>query len=359
MPDLDCIESALACTGWNRARVKFLARSVVALLTAQTVCLSRLSVLFPSAATSESRYKRMQRFLSGFALDFEGLARLLVQVAGVQPPWTLALDRTNWKLGKSDLNVLMLCIVHQGVAFPLLWSVLEKEGQAGQRKAGNSNAGERIALLERFVETFGAETAAFLCADREFVSHVCLNWLKQAGLSFRLRLKSDVLVTNGRGEEVCADWLFRDCHIQQERSLGSRRLLGHRLFVSGTRLADGDFLIVVSDEAFCLSDYALRWGIETMFAAFKSRGFHLEDTHVTCPERLARLLGLLAVAYCWAFAAGKWLAAVKPLKVKKHGRAPASLVRRGLDYLRPVAVQLCKIDNEANCLQAMRFLSCT
>lgn len=356
MPDLDCIESTLSCTGWNRARVKFVARFVVVLLAAQTVCLTQLAVLFPSAATAESCYKRMQRFLRSFDLDFASLARLLVQIAGVSPPWTLALDRTNWKLGKAHLNILMLCVVHERIAFPLLWTVLEREGIG---KAGNSNAKERIALLERFVEVFGIEQVAFLCADREFVSRDWLHWLKDTGISFRLRLKSDVLVTNGRGEKVCADWLFRDCPIQKERKLGVRRLLQHNLFVSGTRLADGDFLIVVSDEAFCLEEYALRWGIETMFAAFKSRGFHLEETHVTCPQRLSKLLGLLAIAYCWAFAAGKWLAQNKPIKAKAHGRAAASLVRRGIDFVQPVVLQMCRTVSSTHANIALRFLSCT
>ena len=356
MPDLDCIESALSVTGWNRARVKFLARFVLALLSAQTVCLTRLAVVFASDASVDSRYRRMRRFLRGFDLDFAALARLLVQIAGVPTPWTLSLDRTNWKLGKAELNILMLCVVHQGIAFPLLWKALEKEGRG---KAGNSNADERIALMEQFLRVFEAKQVAFLCADREFVSCPWLRWLKKSGLSFRLRLKSDVLVTNGRGEYVCANWLFRDCAVQKERTLGQRQLLKHCLFVSGTRLADGDFLIVISDQPFALKDYALRWGIETMFAAFKTHGFNLEQTHVTEPDRLEKLIGLLAVAYCWAFAAGKWLTENKPLKVKKHGRLPISLLRRGLDYLRPVAQQICANVSKAQSLQAMRFLSCT
>lgn len=367
MPDLNCIESALSRTGWNRARASARARVcqisgtvrrvAVSRLTAQTVCLTRLAVLFPSEASTDSCYKRMQRFLRGFDLNYGTLARLLAQIAGVPTPWTLALDRTNWKLGKAELNVLMLCVVHQGVAFPLLWAGLAKDD--GRGKAGNSNTDERIVLMERFLQTFGGHQVGFLCADREFVSREWLRWLLENGISFRLRLKSDVLVTNGHGEQVCADWLFRNCPIQRELNLGQRLVLGHRLFVSGTRLADGDFLIVISDKAFSLSDYALRWGIETLFAAFKSRGFRLEDTHVTCPERLSRLIGLLAIAYCWAFAAGKWLEEVKPLKLKKHGRAPISLVRRGLDYLRPVALQLCATVSKCDVKQATGFLSCT
>ena len=356
MPNLNCIENAFACTGWNRARIKFLARFIVTLLTARTVCLTRLACLFPSEARSDSSYKRMQRFLRAFDLDFAALARLLVQIAGIPAPWTLALDRTNWKLGKAELNILMLCVVHQGIAFPLLWSVLEKEGRG---KAGNSNTRERIALMQRFLTIFSPEQVTFLCADREFVSREWLLWLQKAGISFRLRLKGDFLVTNGRGELVCADWLFRDCPFEQERCLGWRLVRGIRLYVVGTRLTNGDFLIVVGDQAFTLPDYALRWAIETLFAAFKSRGFGLEDTHVTCPERLSRLVGLLSLAYCWAFAAGCWLAATQPQKVRKHGRLPVSFVRRGLDYLCPIALQLCATVKKGDWLQASRFLSCT
>lgn len=247
--------------------MRFLARFVVALLSAQTVCLSRLAIVFPSEASPASRFKRMQRFLRGFDLDLTGLARLLARVAGVPGPWVLSLDRTNWKLGKAELNVLMLCVVQEGVGFPLLWTVLEKEGQG---KAGNSSSGERIALMKRFVQVFGAESVQFVCADREFVSRAWVMWLQEAGMGFRLRLRSDVLVSH-KNELVCADWLFRQCAVGRERDLGKRQVLGRQVFLTGTKLASGDFLIVVSDQEASLSDYALRWGIETLFGAFKRK----------------------------------------------------------------------------------------
>lgn len=335
--------------------MRFLARFVVALLSAQTVCLWRLAPVFPSDASVEARFKRMQRFLRAFDLDLNGLARLLARLANVPGPWVLSLDRTNWKLGKAELNVLMLCVVHQGVGFPLLWTVLNKQGIG---KAGNSSSQERIALMERFVQTFGSASVQFVCADREFVSRAWLLWLQDRGIGFRLRLKSNVLVSH-KGELVCADWLFRQCAVGRERCLGKRVVRGVSVWVSGTKLHSGDFLIVIGDREAGLSDYTLRWSIETLFGAFKSRGFHLEDTHLTNPERLERLVGLLSVAYCWAFAAGNWLSQTKPLTVKTHGRLPTSLVRRGLDFLRPIALRLCASDNNDHLQQALRFLSCT
>ena len=57
-------------------------------------------------------------------------------------PWTLSLDRTTWSFGSVHVNILMLGIAHEGVAFPLFWTMLDKRG--------NSNSDERIDLLEHF-----------------------------------------------------------------------------------------------------------------------------------------------------------------------------------------------------------------
>jgi hypothetical protein len=74
----------------------------------------------------------------------------------------------------------------------------------------------------------------------------------------------------------------------------------------GMRTREGEYVIVASstqsDEI--LQDYALRWKIENLFGCLKSRGFYLEETHLTEKERLEKLLALLRVAFCWAYIAG-------------------------------------------------------
>ena len=351
---MDQIERWLSeSINWNKARIKFLVRFLVALITVKTVCLTQVASVFTGSVKPALHYKRIQRFLRHFEMDQATVARLVLALAGQEPPWVLALDRTNWKLGKTEVNLLVLALVLRGVAFPLFWTVLGR--------AGNSNTEQRIAVMERFIGVFGTDRIAFVCADREFTSKRWIAWLLAQGVSFRLRLKSNILVANGRGEMVCADWLFRDCSLRQQRCLaGKRRCLGQRLFVGGTRLAGGDFLVVLSDTEAELDDYALRWGIETLFGSLKSRGFCLQATHVVEAERLCKLLALLALAFCWAFTAGVWLAQQEPLKVKKHGRAAASLFRRGLDFLRRVLMPLCDGPGHRGQLQiVLRFLSCT
>ncbi len=76
-----------------------------------------------------------------------------------------------------------------------------------------------------------------------------------------------------------------------------------------------------------ISDYAQRWGIETLFGMFKTRGFCLESTHFTDAKRLSKLLALMSLAMCWAMKMGQWLHSHSPLKVKKHGRLSKSIFR--------------------------------
>jgi len=83
---------------------------------------------------------------------------------------------------------------------------------------------------------------------------------------------------------------------------------GMELYLSGCRLKDGEYLILVSAE-FCEKpheEYLKRWGIETLFGALKSRGFNLEGTHIQDPERLPIACvtgaGLHLGLCCWPLA---------------------------------------------------------
>jgi hypothetical protein len=73
------------------------------------------------------------------------------------------------------------------------------------------------------------------------------------------------------------------------------------------------------DLDFTQSDYAHRWGIETLFGMFKTKGFNLESTHFNQQNRLSKLFALMSLAMCWAILMGEWRHQQVPLKVKNHG----------------------------------------
>lgn len=65
--DIYSLEQILAQNlSWNRARIKFLARFLVALFQVQTVNLAKLACVFAGNAKIASQYKKMQRFMRFF-----------------------------------------------------------------------------------------------------------------------------------------------------------------------------------------------------------------------------------------------------------------------------------------------------
>ncbi len=132
------------------------------------------------------------------------------------------------------------------------------------------------------------------------------------------------------------------------------------LYLSGCYLGSGEYLIPVSAEHSPEPhrEYKERWGIETLFGALKSRGFNLEETHLKDPERLSRLLALLALVFTLAFLVGQWQAAIKELKLKKHGYPPKSIFRLGLNLLCRLVTNLEHLDLVA-WRKVINLLSCS
>jgi hypothetical protein len=64
------------------------------------------------------------------------LAPVVAALSGVKPPWDLSLDRTTWQPFPVAgprlpwINFLVLAIVHDGVAYPILWTLLPKKAIA-------------------------------------------------------------------------------------------------------------------------------------------------------------------------------------------------------------------------------------
>jgi hypothetical protein len=338
--------------GWHGARLNFLALFLIALLRVKTLNLSSLAIGFRSQTKTNSNYKRLQRFLRHFELNYTQLAKVFMALMDIPQPWVLSVDRTTWSLGLTQINILMLGVVKDGVAIPLLWTMLDKKG--------NSHSEERMDLLDRFQEIFPEVRVAFLSGEREFVGQEWLSYLLiEPSIPFRLRIRESEKIGDGV-RKLRTSVVFAHLKIGESQVLSGRRWVwGHSVYVGGLRLEDGELLVVIGSESpeTMISDYAQRWGIETLFGMFKTRGFCLESTHVVCGERLSKLLALMSLALCWAIKVGEWQHQHHPLKLKKHGRLAKSIFRYGLDFLRSVVLDLDLKHNDF--LHSLLFLSCT
>ncbi len=308
---------------WHGARLSVLAMFLLALIKVKTINLSELAVGFGGKSLKESNYKRLQRFFRNFELDYSKIAKIVVGwLMKLPQPWLLSLDWTTWELGEHCYNILTVGIVHEGVAIPILWWLLKKKG--------NSNSDERMRFIEAIFKIFPTARIRCLCADREFIGQAWLRYLLlEPSLSFRLRIRAtDKIERNGKA--LPAKVVFAHLAIGESQQLpGDCRVCGNRVSLEALRLEDGDLLIVIAPPhtVGLVSDYALRWGIETLFGIFKTRGFCWESTHFTDPERLRQLFALLTLALVWSLKTGLWLHQLHPIRLKKHGRRSQSLFR--------------------------------
>jgi hypothetical protein len=311
---------------WHGARLSFVATFLIALFRVKTVNLSELVTGFSGSAQIDSHYKRLQRFFRDFEMDYTAIGHTVVALMDIPQPWVLSLDRTEWQFGECTFNILMLGVVHEGIAFPVMWCLLDKRG--------NSNTSERMTLFQQFLQRFPARQVAYLTADREFVGQDWFCYLQaDPRTPFRIRIRENHKLDDGR-RNLKVQTVFQDLQPGQHRVLRHKRL-----------------------PKTAIVDYANRWGIETLFGIFKTRGFCLESTHLQSSERLSKLLALLTLALCWAVLTGKWLYQLKPLKLKKHGRKVRSLFRYGFDHLRSIVLNVeQKLTEFVNALQ---ILSCT
>lgn len=221
------------------------------------------------------------------------MAHLTIKLLKLAPPYTLAIDRTEWQLGKAWVNVLMLSVSYGRVAIPLFWIVLGEKGCCSDE--------EKQAITERFLEEFAADRIRFISADREFASQKWLRYLVERKIGFRLRIKANARITDKGGKPMSAAKMCRTLQIGQRMEFRrQRRLWNQAVFVAACRKEDGDNVIVISSERSgrVLLEYGERWQIETLFGNLKRRGFRLEDTHLTCGERVSKLLSLLTLAGC-------------------------------------------------------------
>jgi hypothetical protein len=83
-----------------------------------------------------------------------------------------------------------------------------------------------------------------------------------------------------------------------------------------------------------ITRYEDREQIERMFSCLKRRGFNIEDTHMTDPKKLSMLLGVVTIAFCWAYKMGDYIDEEKEIKRKNHGRRVRSVFKTGHVYLR-------------------------
>lgn len=231
-----------------------------------------------------------------------------------QPLW-LAIDRTNWKFGKTPHNLLVISAQVGDTSVPLVWKALDK--------SGNSNGEERISLMQTLLGFLDKSRIKGVLADREFIGENWFGWLQEQGIPFITRVKGNMIATLEDGGTIALDRLFSGLREGGCSDLITARLGKLTVQLQAKRTAKG--LVIVAchrmeptgeNDPQPVNLYRKRWTIECAFACLKRKGFNLEDTHLLHAERLETLMAIVVIAFTIMLNIGMVLP--EPPR-KKHG----------------------------------------
>lgn len=306
----------------RRDTLRRVAEVLFGILQAESTLHRKIALHIDREATPASITRMVARTFHETNLTPQDVADVLLPLL---PPGklTFVMDRTNWKLGSHDLNLLVLGVALGDVVLPLIWKVLPH--------GGNSDMRARMLLVGLLLKRLPARRWAVLIADREFIGQEWFSFLRDRKIRRCIRIREDTLL-----DEEPARAYFQNLLPGEVRGVFEQAwVYGSWMQVVATLSPQGERVLVASDLSLweTLTTYRLRWGIECTFSAMKTRGLNLEQTHMTQADRLSRLFGLLSLALAWMVRIGEWRAEQQPIPTKKHARPAISRASYGRELL--------------------------
>lgn len=336
------------CPVRDQRHLVLLGWMVAGLLLSQTVCFDHWKTRLPLAhCLAASWQRRCQRWLANGRIDVEALYGPLVLWAiehWQNPGHTLhlALDTTMlW----NRFCVVVVSVVTHGRAIPLLWQTLE-------HPSASVSASVSIGLLEKADQLLSGFGAITLLADRAFPCDELIAWFdSRPNWSYVMRLRGDTEIQGTAAPLGCQ---VRKLQLRRGQCRGFR---GVRLWADGsqsvnlviahpTGLPVEEPWYLVSNAAPSLDlvwSYAQRFCCEQLFRDQKSGVFQLADSGLRDPQRIDRLLLVVAIAVLAGSLQGYALSlAGLRRQVDPHWKRGMSFLRIGL-----AALQMAVADTAA------------
>jgi hypothetical protein len=160
-----------------------------------------------------------------------------------------------------------------------------------------------------------------LLGDRFYGTPDLIAWCQERGWGYRLRLKGNLVVFDGAAKTTTGACADDGTFCLEDVELTGKRVQTHIGIIRDPGHVE-PWIIAMSDRPGYLRtlEYSQRWGIEPMFADFKTRGFGIEDTQIQYADRLGRLILVMALALYWAVSTGLWDARHHPTPSEKKAK---------------------------------------
>lgn len=295
--------------------------------------LPSIATKVPDRAKPDSRVKRLSRWLDNAAIleevYFLPYAEMLLRHLALE---TLVLVMDGSSVGRGCC-ALMIHVIYKGRALPLAWRVR-------QCPKGHFPEHFHIALVDLVSTLIPAGTSVVFLGDGEFDGIRLQKTMNDLGWRYACRTSKSNTVT-WEDETFSIDELGECLKpgrlIELQAVAVTRESYGPVLLLCCWAKGYAEPLYLVSNMAVAeeaIDYYQKRFRIETFFSDQKSRGFHIQKSHITDPQRLSRLLIASCLAYIWIVYLGSlcqkegWQSMIHRKK-----RCDLSLFQLGLRFL--------------------------
>lgn len=309
---------------------------ITGILLSKKAQLSEMSYHIPQSAKPESIVKRFHRFVKNERVDvqtyFLPFAKAILEHLSGQTLY-LALDAS--QVGRNCM-VLMVSVIYKNKALPLAWLVYEG-------KKGHTTADRHIKALQFVLPLIPPQTNVVLLGDAEYDTVEMLTWVKET-THWHYVIRTDPRTKLTKGGNV---FRVRDLLIGEGwRTIAQEVLFTSKCFgpiqvVAWFEKPHKKPLYLISsleDSDEICTAYAKRFKLETLFSDQKSRGFHIDKSHLSDPKRLTRLLLAAALTYVWMIYLGIEVSQDESRRslVDRTHRSDKSLFRLGFDWMKLV-----------------------
>ncbi len=316
-----------------------LAAMIAGIVQSQSCHLEKMAGKVTDQTQVASRAKRFKRFVQHDGIDqdlfFMPFIVPLVQALASSGPLTVAMDGS--EVGR-DCIALMVSVIYRKRAIPLAWVV--REGSKGHWPEE-----AHLHLLNKIQALLPTDCEVIFLGDGEFDGVQLQAALTAAGWEYVCRTAKNSIVIDDGDEFALSELALApgEC-IDMPNVRFTRAAYGPVLLIAWWRSGYDEPLYLVSNMA-CVGEacswYRRRFRIETFFSDQKSRGFNLQKSHLSAPERLQRLLLATCLAYIWIIYLGVQARSdPKTLRqIHRADRCDLSLFQLGLRYLNHLICQ--------------------
>ena len=212
-------------------------------------------------------------------------------------------------------HVLMLALRQGERALPVLWRVEATEGAIG--------FDVQKTLLDAVLPLLPEAAEICLMADRFHGTADLIALCQENNWDYRIRLKGNLTVLDKQGRTTTGELAATRGLALENVQLTAKKAMTNIVVIHDPGHAEPWIIAMAATPGYLKTlDYSSRWAIEPMFSDFKSRGFGIEDTQIQHPDRLARLMLVMALALYFAVSTGQWDAKTNPTPAEKKTQKP-------------------------------------